>query len=202
MSILFIIASIRDKHLGSSQATAGSLGLWRFILGFMKLIKSQAAVITELIMPHMASLGPFYDLSSKQQSSFSKGRIECNYVLWQWFTASVENHSPECGLFFFFKNKWSFTWWEAAKYVFQHKRSLWSFCFVHFAGLCMTITTLQLRRKKNLFHFLDYSLVLLYEAKIILMYFMKHSFLHIMPCSDCEPACFILHCPGTVTLMT
>lgn len=79
MSITFIIVSIRDKHSCISEVTMGRLGFLTFILRFMKLIESQDAVITELILPHFFILWVaqgffllFILLSSKQQGSFSK----------------------------------------------------------------------------------------------------------------------------------
>lgn len=50
MSITSIIVSIKDKHSWISKATMGCLRFLTFILRFMKLIKSQTAVITELIL--------------------------------------------------------------------------------------------------------------------------------------------------------
>lgn len=69
----------------------------------------------------MGSLGPFFDLSSKQQGSFSKVGVN---VIMSFGSGSqfLLRITAQNVLVFFFSLRMSgsFAWWEAAKYVFQH----------------------------------------------------------------------------------
>lgn len=91
----------------------------------------------------MGSLGPFFDLSSKQQGSFSKVGMN---VIMSFGSGSqlLLRITAQNVVFFSLRMSDPFAWWEAAKYVFQHKSSPWSLCFTHFVGLCTPIITLHL----------------------------------------------------------
>lgn len=98
----------------------------------------------------MGSLGPFFDFSSQQQGSFSK--VGVNVIMSFGSSSQLLLRITAQNVFSFsLRMSGPFAWWEAAKYVFQHKRSSWSLCFIHFVGLRTPITTLHLggKKKKN-----------------------------------------------------
>lgn len=96
----------------------------------------------------MGSLGPFFDFSSQQQGSFSK--VGVNVIMSFGSSSQLLLRITAQNVFSFsLRMSGPFAWWEAAKYVFQHKRSSWSLCFIHFVGLRTPITTLHLGGKKK-----------------------------------------------------
>lgn len=194
MSITFIIVSIRDKHSWISQATTDSLGFLTFILRFMELIKSQAAVIIELIISHFfilqVSQGFFsiinlIYLSSKQQGSFSK--VGVNVIMSFGSSSQLPFRITAQNVFFFSKNIWSLCMMRSSLNMYfsteDHHDLQVSFILLG----CLPITTLPLGREaKFCFIFWTIHLCCSEEPEPICLniYFAQHSYLHITQCSQ------------------